>query len=156
MTLSHVLLCQIINGTLWVDHLPWHNYERGVPWHALSPDSYNSCAPRLGVAADHLCVSRIHFGGGSNGHELTEQRRRCRIVTAHHLARHNARLMRRNKGWTASGKARVPLMLVGLMDVLHAFPGQIPDLDAVLSVADFPCVPMCVLPRMRALCRWRL
>ena len=34
-------------------------------------------------------------------------------------------------------------MLVGLMDVLHAFPGQIPDMDAVLSVADFPCVPMC-------------
>ena len=50
----------------------------------------------------------------------------------------------RDKGWTAAGKARVPLMLVGLMDVLHAFPGQIPDLDAVLSVADFPCVPMCV------------
>jgi len=50
--------------------------------------------------------------------------------------------MRRDKGWTAAGKARVPLMLVGLMDVLHAFPGQIPDMDAVLSVADFPCVPM--------------
>ena len=36
-------------------------------------------------------------------------------------------------------------MLVGIMDVLHAFPGQIPDMDAVLSVADFPCVPMCDL-----------
>ena len=36
---------QIINGTLWVDHLPWHNYERGVPWHALSPDNYNTCVP---------------------------------------------------------------------------------------------------------------
>jgi hypothetical protein len=42
-------------------------------------------------------------------------------------------------------------MLVGLMDVLHAFPGQIPDLDAVLSVADFPCVPMCA-PASDAIC----
>ncbi len=38
---------QIINGTLWVDHLPWHNYDKGVPWNALSPDSYNECVLRL-------------------------------------------------------------------------------------------------------------
>ena len=55
---------------------------------------------------------------------------------------------RRNKQWTAAGKARVPLMLVGLLDVLHAYPGQIPDLDAVLSVADYPCVPMCAPPQV--------
>ena len=50
-------------------------------------------------------------------------------------------VVRSDKGWTAGGKARVPLMLAGLLDVLHAYPGRIPDLDAVLSVADFPCVP---------------
>ena len=32
---------QIINGTLFVDHLPWHNYEGGVVTHALTPDPYN-------------------------------------------------------------------------------------------------------------------
>ena len=37
-------------------------------------------------------------------------------------------------------------MILGLLDVLRAYPGQIPDVDAVLSVADFPCVPMCVSP----------
>ena len=47
----------------------------------------------------------------------------------------------RNRQWTAAGKARVPLMILGLLDVMHAFPGQIPDLDAVMSVADYPCVP---------------
>ena len=51
------------------------------------------------------------------------------------------------KKWTSAGKARVPLLILGLLDVLRAYPGQIPDLDAVLSVADFPCVPACVPPR---------
>ena len=37
---------QIINGPLWIDHLPWHNYEGGVVPHALTPDPYNTCAPR--------------------------------------------------------------------------------------------------------------
>ena len=47
------------------------------------------------------------------------------------------------KKWTSAGKARVPLMILGLLDVLRAYPGHIPDLDAVLSVADYPCVPAC-------------
>ena len=34
-------------------------------------------------------------------------------------------------------------MILALLDVLRAYPGQIPDVDAVLSVADFPCVPLC-------------
>ena len=44
---------------------------------------------------------------------------------------------------TAAGKGRPPLMVVALLDVLRSFPGQIPDLDAVLSTADVPCVPRC-------------
>ena len=36
-------------------------------------------------------------------------------------------------------------MIVGLLDVLRAYPGQIPDLDAVLSVADYPCIKSCAL-----------
>jgi hypothetical protein len=36
---------QIINGTLFVDHLPWHNYAGGVVDHALTPDPYNVYAP---------------------------------------------------------------------------------------------------------------
>ena len=34
-------------------------------------------------------------------------------------------------------------MILALLDVLRSYPGQIPDVDAVLSVADFPCVPLC-------------
>ena len=49
----------------------------------------------------------------------------------------------REKKWTSAGKARVPLMILALLDVLRSYPGQIPDVDAVLSVADFPCVPLC-------------
>jgi len=36
---------QIVNGTLFVDHLPWHNYWGGVVSHALTPDPYNECVP---------------------------------------------------------------------------------------------------------------
>jgi hypothetical protein len=56
-------------------------------------------------------------------------------VTAAHVCR--------EKKWTSAGKARVPLMILALLDVLRSYPGQIPDVDAVLSVADFPCVPLC-------------
>ena len=35
----------------------------------------------------------------------------------------------------------MPLLIVALLDVLRAFPGQIPDLDAVFSTFDMPCVP---------------
>lgn len=52
------------------------------------------------------------------------------------------RILCSKKKWTSAGKARVPLMILGLLDVLRTYPGQIPDLDAVLSVADYPCVPM--------------
>jgi len=34
---------QVINGSLWIDHLPWRNYEGGVVAHALTPDIYNEC-----------------------------------------------------------------------------------------------------------------
>lgn len=34
---------QVINGSLWIDHLPWRNYEGGVVPHALTPDKYNEC-----------------------------------------------------------------------------------------------------------------
>ncbi len=54
----------------------------------------------------------------------------------------------RRKKWTSAGKARVPLMILALLDVLRAYPGQIPDVDAVLSVADFPCVPLCAFPAL--------
>ena len=40
-------------------------------------------------------------------------------------------------------------MIVALLDVLRSFPGEIPDLDAVLSTADIPCVPMCVVQSTR-------
>ncbi len=38
---------QIVNGTLFVDHLPWHNYWGGVVSHALTPDPYNECVPSI-------------------------------------------------------------------------------------------------------------
>ena len=38
---------QIVNGTLFVDHLPWHNYWGGVVSHALTPDPYNECASSI-------------------------------------------------------------------------------------------------------------
>lgn len=38
---------QIINGSLWLDHLPWRNYAAGVVSHALTPDDYNMCASPL-------------------------------------------------------------------------------------------------------------
>jgi len=47
----------------------------------------------------------------------------------------------RAHNWTSASKGRVPLMVVALLDVLRSFPGEIPDLDAVLSTADVPCVP---------------
>ncbi len=47
----------------------------------------------------------------------------------------------RAHNWTSASKGRVPLMIVALLDVLRAFPGEIPDLDGVLSTADVPCVP---------------
>ncbi|PSC76631.1 O-glucosyltransferase 1-like [Micractinium conductrix] len=54
----------------------------------------------------------------------------------------------RRKGWYPSGlgpgnlasKGRVPYAILALMDTLRMFPGQIPDVDAVLHTADFPCV----------------
>ena len=55
--------------------------------------------------------------------------------SAHILARTRAH------NWTSASKGRVPLMIVALLDVLRSFPGEIPDLDAVLSTADVPCVP---------------
>lgn len=58
------------------------------------------------------------------------------------------------KGWTSAGKARVPLMIVALLDVLRAYPGLVPDLDAVLTVGDFPCVNACALiPEPKVLSR---
>ncbi len=56
---------QIINGTLWVDHLPWHNYERGVPWHALSPDNYNTCAAQLAPVLTGFCCTDFPMSLGS-------------------------------------------------------------------------------------------
>ena len=47
---------QVINGSLWVDHLPWRNYEGGVVSHALTPDDYNLCAAERCVR-DPLCSS---------------------------------------------------------------------------------------------------
>ena len=35
---------QVVNDSLWVEHLPWHNYEGGVVSHALTVDKYNQCA----------------------------------------------------------------------------------------------------------------
>ena len=57
------------------------------------------------------------------------------------MARHYG-LCRPHK-WTASSKGRVPLMLVALLDVLRSFPGEVPNMDGVLSTADIPCVPKC-------------
>ena len=37
---------QVLNGILWVDHLPWRHYEGGVVPAALTPDKYNECAAR--------------------------------------------------------------------------------------------------------------
>eukprot|EP00887_Chlorella_sp_A99_P007639 scaffold20.g7639.t1 len=39
-----------------------------------------------------------------------------------------------------AAKGRVPYVLLALLEVLRAFPGQIPDVDAVVHTADFPCV----------------
>ena len=46
---------QIINGTLFVDHLPWHNYAGGVVSHALTPDPYNVYVP----SADALHIGYL-------------------------------------------------------------------------------------------------
>ena len=39
-----------------------------------------------------------------------------------------------------AAKGRVPYAILAIMDVLRSFPGQVPDLDAVLHTADFPCI----------------
>lgn len=39
-----------------------------------------------------------------------------------------------------AAKGRVPYALLALMETLRVFPGQIPDLDAVFMLADFPCI----------------
>jgi Glycosyl transferase family 90 len=56
----------------------------------------------------------------------------------------------RAHGWTGAGKGRVPLMLIALLDVLRTFPGQIPDVDAMLQITDTPCVPRCGVQTRRA------
>ncbi|GAB4824253.1 hypothetical protein N2152v2_011299 [Parachlorella kessleri] len=43
------------------------------------------------------------------------------------------------RGWV-SAKARLPYAILALMDVLREFPGEIPDLDAVLGLQDSPCI----------------
>mmetsp|Transcript_524 Transcript_524/g.1576 ORF Transcript_524/g.1576 Transcript_524/m.1576 type:complete len:1117 (-) Transcript_524:961-4311(-) len=39
-----------------------------------------------------------------------------------------------------SAKGRVPFLIFALLDVLRAFPGQIPDVDAVVHTSDFACM----------------
>lgn len=54
---------------------------------------------------------------------------------------------RPKEGWFPSahkgeafGKARVPYGLFAILSVLRLFPGQIPDMEAMLQTADFTCV----------------
>ena len=39
-----------------------------------------------------------------------------------------------------SGKGKIPYAILAIMDVIRHYPGQIPDLDAVLQTSDFPCM----------------
>ncbi|KAL3133656.1 hypothetical protein ABBQ32_008167 [Trebouxia sp. C0010 RCD-2024] len=75
--LGEVLRFQIINGSLWIDHLS----ERHSGWYPA----------RLGPGA-------------------------------------------------LSGKGKIPYAILGLLDVIRHYPGQIPDIDAILHTSDFSCV----------------
>ena len=39
-----------------------------------------------------------------------------------------------------SGKGKIPYAILAIMDVIRHYPGQVPDLDAVLQTSDFPCM----------------
>ena len=64
---------QIINGTLFVDHLPWHKYEGGVVHHALTPDPYNVYAPSSAVFPN-----RSSYAAQQPGKFLADTGRRLR------------------------------------------------------------------------------
>lgn len=75
--LGEVLRFQIINGSLWIDHLS----ERHAGWYPA----------RLGPGA-------------------------------------------------LSGKGKIPYAILALLDVLRHYPGQIPDVDAIIHTSDFSCI----------------